>query len=176
MAASPPPAITPDTKDWTWVINRRCPECGFVAPAPTEVAARIEATIPRWTSALQRSDVAVRSDPHRWSVLEYGCHVRDVCRVFDGRLAQLLTTDAPTFADWDQDQAAIDGHYHEQPPGPIAADYARQAGQIAGRFARVRDDQWPRRGTRSNGSQFTVGTLAVYFLHDLEHHLHDVGG
>src|SRR4030095_15127985 len=21
--------IVPDTKDWTWVIDRRCPECGF---------------------------------------------------------------------------------------------------------------------------------------------------
>ena len=27
---------------------------------------------------------------------------------------------------------------------------------------------------RSNGSVFTVGTLAVYFLHDVEHHLHDL--
>lgn len=176
MAASQRTAITPDTKDWTWVINRRCPECGFVAPEPTEVAARIEATIPRWASALQLSDVAVRSDPHRWSVLEYGCHVRDVCRVFGGRLTQLLADDGPTFADWDQDQAAIDGLYHEQQPGPVADEYAGEAEQIAGRFARVSDEQWARPGTRSNGSQFTVGTLAVYFLHDLEHHLHDVGG
>ena len=22
-------AITPDTKDWTWVLQRPCPECGF---------------------------------------------------------------------------------------------------------------------------------------------------
>jgi hypothetical protein len=21
--------ITPDTKDWTWVVEERCPECGF---------------------------------------------------------------------------------------------------------------------------------------------------
>ena len=46
----------------------------------------------------------------------------------------------------------------------------------AGLFAAVGPDQWQRPGTRSNGSQFTVATLAVYFLHDLEHHLHDVGG
>ena len=23
--------ITPDDKDWTWVIEERCPECGFDA-------------------------------------------------------------------------------------------------------------------------------------------------
>jgi hypothetical protein len=28
MSAAPD-AITPDTKDWTWVLERACPECGF---------------------------------------------------------------------------------------------------------------------------------------------------
>ena len=23
--------IEPDTKDWTWVLDRPCPECGFEA-------------------------------------------------------------------------------------------------------------------------------------------------
>ena len=32
-----------------------------------------------------------------------------------------------------------------------------------------------RRGIRSNGSEFTILTLAQYFLHDVVHHLHDVG-
>jgi len=27
--------IQPDTKDWTWVLSQRCPECGFTA---TDVA------------------------------------------------------------------------------------------------------------------------------------------
>ncbi len=39
----------------------------------------------------------------------------------------------------------------------------------------VRDDQWDLRGTRSNGSKFTVATLGIYLVHDIEHHLHDVG-
>ena len=28
MSAAPD-AIVPDTKDWTWVLERPCPECGF---------------------------------------------------------------------------------------------------------------------------------------------------
>ena len=28
---TPDTAMTPDTKDWTWVLQRPCPECGFVA-------------------------------------------------------------------------------------------------------------------------------------------------
>ena len=33
--------ITPDDKDWTWVLERTCPECGFTASAvdATDVAA-----------------------------------------------------------------------------------------------------------------------------------------
>jgi hypothetical protein len=23
-------AIVPDTKDWTWALQRSCPECGFI--------------------------------------------------------------------------------------------------------------------------------------------------
>ena len=28
--------ITPDTKDWTWVLRERCPECGFDAFAVSD--------------------------------------------------------------------------------------------------------------------------------------------
>ena len=34
--------IVPDTKDWTWVLERRCPECGFdTSGFPAEVAAEL---------------------------------------------------------------------------------------------------------------------------------------
>ena len=34
---SSPEVITPDVKDWTWVLEQRCPECGFVL-VPEELA------------------------------------------------------------------------------------------------------------------------------------------
>ena len=37
----------------------------------------------------------------------------------------------------------------------------------------VEGAQWEHRGSRS-GTEFTVRTLAVYMLHDIEHHLDDV--
>ncbi len=42
--------------------------------------------------------------------------------------------------------------------------------------ASVRVDDVANPGRRSNGSVFTVETLAKYFLHDLEHHVRDVSG
>jgi hypothetical protein len=40
----------------------------------------------------------------------------------------------------------------------------------------VQAEELGRLGRRSNGSVFTVETLGKYFLHDLEHHAHDVAG
>ena len=36
-------------------------------------------------------------------------------------------------------------------------------------------DQWGWAGTRSNDSQLTAATLGAYLVHDLVHHLHDLG-
>jgi hypothetical protein len=47
--------------------------------------------------------------------------------------------------------------------------------QVSDRFAGVQEGEWSRTGVRSNGSRFTVLTLGQYMLHDLAHHLVDVG-
>ena len=43
-------------------------------------------------------------------------------------------------------------------------------------YGSVSGSQWDRPGRRSNGSVFTVLSLARYHLHDVEHHLVDVSG
>ena len=84
--------IEPDTKDWTWTLERACPECGFDAPAldlaRVPGALRDNATL--WEVVLGTDDAAVRPSPHVWSPLEYACHVRDVHRLFGERLARML--------------------------------------------------------------------------------------
>ncbi|WP_125610933.1 DinB family protein [Specibacter cremeus] len=169
-------AITPDTKDWTWVLRRPCPECGFTADntTPAAVASTIPALLPRWQGALKRQDADVRPDDSTWSTLEYACHVRDVFGVFEARLNLMLGQDNPTFADWDQDQAAVDGDYAGQDPAVVARELAQAGTDAASAFASVTEEDWGRRGLRSNGSAFTVLTLSQYFLHDVIHHLHDV--
>ena len=170
--------VEPDTKDWTWVIEKPCPECGFDAAAVplAGLPDLVRANAAAWPAVLARPDVRHRPDPGTWSPLEYGCHVRDACRVFGDRLTLMLTVDDPLFANWDQDATAIEQDYPAQDPARVAADLVNNAAQIADGFAAVRPDQWGRTGRRSNGSVFTVDTLARYFTHDPVHHLHDVGG
>ncbi len=171
------PAITPDDKDWTWTLRERCPDCGFTAAEVTaaEVAGLVRAFTEPWPTVLARPDGAQRPAPSTWSPLEYACHVRDVCRLFEERLGLMLTQESPTFANWDQDETAVSDAYGEQDPGRVAAELTEAGASFAAAYARVPDGGWGRTGIRSNGSEFTVLTLGQYGLHDLRHHLWDVG-
>jgi hypothetical protein len=125
---------------------------------------------------MRRVDVGERPTEDRWSPLEYGCHVRDLFRIFDGRLVLMLTEDNPTFENWDQDATAAEGDYGTQHPGTVATALYEAASVLAGRFENVEEGQWKRPGTRSNGSLFTVESLGIYLIHDPVHHLWDVSG
>jgi SAM-dependent methyltransferase len=168
--------ITPDTKDWTWVLDRPCPECGFDAvDAPLDrLPEGIRDNAAAFVAALAGPDVALRPDPATWSVLEYAAHVRDVHRVFDERVALMLAEDEPCFENWDQNAAAVEGRYGEQEPALVAAELVAAAERVAERYAGVPGRAWERAGRRSNGSRFTVASLGRYHLHDVVHHRHDV--
>lgn len=169
-------AIEPDTKDWTWVLAEPCPDCGYDASAirPTDVAARIRRDADGWVARLAGASVTERPAPGVWSVLEYGCHVRDVHRIFSERVHLMLAEDDPRFPNWDQDEAARTDHYASQQPGTVAGELQRAAAAVADVYASVPVDAWSRRGLRSNGSEFTIATIALYHLHDVVHHTWDV--
>jgi hypothetical protein len=100
--------------------------------------------------------------------------VRDVYRIYDQRLALMLTEDAPRFANWDQDETAVRDRYDEQDPAQVATALGEAATTLADRFDGVAGDQWQRTGHRSDGARFTVASFARYFVHDPIHHLDDV--
>ena len=170
--------IVPDDKDGTWVLERPCPECGFGAHvvALHEVPASLRDLVGGWQQVLVPDDVAERPLPDRWSPLEYGCHVRDVFRIFDARLQLMLAHDGATFENWDQDATAAEERYALHDPTRVSLELAEAGEALALRFAQVEGPEWEHRGLRSNGSEFTVVTLAVSLLHDPIHHLWDVSG
>ena len=170
------PAIEPDTKDWTWVLDRPCADCGFDAATVRreEVKNRIYANASAWQRVLEQPGVAHRPSTGVWSPLEYACHVRDVHRVFGERVQMMLAVDDPLFENWDQDEAAVHGAYGEQDPAVVANELVAAAADVSGLYGSVEDGAWDRPGRRSNGSVFTITSIARYHLHDVEHHLHDV--
>lgn len=173
---SEPVAPVPEDRDWTYVITEGCAECGFVPFDPVLAPGRIRAVVPRFREVLARPSAADRPAPAVWSPLEYACHVRDVCRTMGHRVELMVATDGAWFANWDQDATAIEDRYWAQDPATVADELAAAAEDAAAVIEAVSGDTWQRRGIRSNGSEFTVATLAVYFLHDVDHHLHDVDG
>jgi hypothetical protein len=169
-------AIIPDTKDWTWVLRQPCPECGLDTRTiqPADVPALTRANAAAWPAVLAAPLAGRRPEPGTWSALEYGCHVRDVFRLFAVRLGLMLQADDPLFPNWDQDETAAADRYAEQDPARVAADLVAAGGVLAASFAAVTGDQWARTGRRSDGAAFTVATFARYFVHDPIHHLNDV--
>ncbi|KQX66657.1 DinB family protein [Angustibacter sp. Root456] len=168
--------IPPDTKDWTWVLERRCPQCGLesASVALADVPDLLRDNAKAWADVLSRADAQARPEATVWSPLEYACHVRDVHRVFGPRYRQMLDADDPQFANWDQDVAALDGDYEHQQPSSVAGELSAAAQEAAELLAGVTPEQADRAGRRSNGSRFTVTSLARYHLHDVVHHLRDV--
>jgi DinB family protein len=167
--------ITPDGKDWTWVLRQPCPECGFdtASFAREEVGAMLRANALAWQPVLSDDSARVRPRTDVWSPLEYGCHVRDVFRLYAIRLDLMLAKDDPLFANWDQDETAIAERYGEQDPAVVSAEVVESADALAAAFDAVAGDQWERTGRRSDGAIFTVESFARYFIHDPIHHLHD---
>lgn len=169
-------AITPDTKDWTWVLDKPCDECGFSSAEVVfdDIPRLIRENAAAWVPVLARADVAVRPNDHTWSPLEYAAHVRDVFRIFAVRLGLMLSEDDPLFANWDQDATAVAERYNEQDPATVGRDLALAAESLADALAGVGEQDRGRTGRRSDGARFTVTTLAPYLLHDAAHHIHDV--
>jgi hypothetical protein len=176
-----PGPSTPDTADWTWVLTRPCPDCGFDAETirPAAVPGVLKEAGRRYAAVLAPQDVRARPGAGVWSPLEYTCHVRDVCAVMTGRLEQILAgggTGSVRFADWDQDAAAVEGKYWQSDPYVVRGEVETACATAALAFARPKGVQWDWEGLRSDGSPFTALTLARYFVHDLTHHLWDVAG
>ncbi len=168
--------ITPDTKNWTWVLERPCPECGFDASSfpCLDVASAIRQNAAAWPDLLALPTARTRPTAEQWSTLEYACHVRDVFRLFDKRLELMLEHHDPLFENWEQDRTAVEDRYIEQDPERVAAELQAAGAALAERFDAVPPGSWSRTGRRGDGAEFTIDSFSRYLLHDPVHHLHDV--
>lgn len=167
-----------DSKDWTWVLERVCGECGYDVRDfdRDQIGDMIRANAEEWVDVLSGDpdDLRLRPRPDKWSPLEYAFHVRDVYELYDQRLDLMLTEDAPKYPNWDQDATAIEKNYRDADPAVISEELTAMAEQLASRFDTVSGDAWTRTGFRSDGAAFTVESFARYLIHDPVHHLWDV--
>jgi hypothetical protein len=169
--------IVPEDKDWTWVLERGCPECGFDASVcvDAEVAALTRNNATAWRRLFEAGRIRPgRPDDATWSSLEYACHVRDVFRRYDERIALMQSHDDPLFPNWDQDTSAVEERYESQEPEHVIEELSAAAESLAVRLDRMTGDEWQRPGRRSDGASFTISSIARYMIHDPVHHVWDV--
>jgi hypothetical protein len=101
--------------------------------------------------------------------------VRDVHRVYAGRVGRMLAEDGPHYENWDQDATATQERYGEQDPATVARELQAAGAELGALFSSVSGDGWDRTGFRSDGAAFTIDSIGRYYLHDIVHHLYDVG-
>ena len=142
---------------------------------PDAVAGLIRGNAIVWDEMLAQGMIQPgRRDVAAWSSLEYACHVRDVYRRYDDRIALMLAEHDPLFPNWDQDASAVDERYDEQDPQQVVNELRSAAEGLAARLDRVTPPEWTRPGRRSDGASFTLESICRYMIHDPIHHVWDV--
>ncbi|MET0323994.1 MAG: DinB family protein [Ilumatobacteraceae bacterium] len=157
-----------------------CAVCGFVwddVPAE-EVVPRSTAAALAIAAQLDAAGAVTtqRPAPDRWSMLEYGGHVRDVILNLRERIILGAVEDNPVPKPM-YGTARVDlGLYAADAPDVVADELAIAADLFARTFAALTPEQlarpifygWPEAATR------TLLWVAAQTVHEAEHHLGDV--
>lgn len=151
-----------------------CRICGFTSRLTRQdtIAEVLLEYAAGWQRLLRTPGVSSRrTGVSAWSLLESGCHVRDMCLLFHNRLDAILgqSVIAPRLSvGADTDTAR---RYRDEEPQQVAEELGRAAGAPARRLAALTDDDWDRDGPRLSDPRLTVGFLTRHLLHDIAHDL-----
>lgn len=157
-----------------------CEICGFAweSVSDDDIPTRIirGTKIISDTLRSDRSDIAARPAPDRWSALEYAAHVRDVLLHVRDRLVIGLSEDNPEFKPLYREERVDFGLYAADTPPVVAAELDIAAALFARTFLAIRPDQldrpcqylYPVPATRS------LRWMGQQVVHEVAHHGDDI--
>lgn len=157
-----------------------CAECGYefesldrphILHALTALAGELRELLDSADAPLLRTHPRQGS----WSVLEYGCHVRDVLRFQCDRVAAAQAEDVPRFTSMRRDERAVEEHYNEQDPRVVSGQLSAAAGDLAATLTALDEAGWLRTGSYPWPVRAvrTVEWIGQRTVHELAHHLFD---
>lgn len=156
-----------------------CPVCGFARETvePGDVAPRVGAAVDGLAGLLagDPATLAARPEPGRWSVLEYGAHVRDVMIALRERTLTAAVEDEPTGVPIHRDERVDLGFYALDDPATVADELRAAGGLYLRTTAALPDGYLARRLVYSpvTPARVTIEWLGTQAVHESEHHLLD---
>lgn len=158
-----------------------CRQCGFRSHLirSDAVADALREYTAGWQRLLQTPGLARRrTSVPVWSLLECGCHIRDMCLLFHIRLDAILgkSTITPRYMAGMATRPSANcpdtvPHYRDEEPQHVAEELGRAAEALAHRLAMLTTDDWNRDDPRLSDPRLTVGFFTRHLLHDIAHDL-----
>ncbi len=158
---------------------RACGQCGFVRSevGVADVAARVGSAVDGFVRVV--TDAGARAEqrpsPTRWSVLEYGAHLRDVLLSLRERTLLASIEDHPTGTPIHRDERVDLGFYRLDSARDVCDELTGASRLYLRTYAALPDGFLKRRLLYSpvTPEEVTVAWLGTQAVHECEHHLGD---
>ena len=158
---------------------RSCSECGFVwnALSKIAVASRMSDAVEAFVGVIQRAgaNVVLRPTPQRWSILEYGGHLRDVLVSIRERIVLASVLDVPVGTALYRDERIDLGFYAQDAATDVAAELQVVTYLFLKTIATL-PEHFEERGlvySTLTPLEVTIATTTLNAVHECEHHLRD---
>jgi hypothetical protein len=157
-----------------------CEVCGFVREGVTCSAsiAGIDESIDAFIGVIQGAgaDAVVRPESDRWSIVEYGAHLRDVLLSLRERTIVASVVDHPTGSPIYRDERVNLGFYSRDSIDDVINELRVSAGLLTRTIASLPEGFERRTLTYSPlfGGEVTIEWMAAQAFHEASHHLGDV--
>jgi hypothetical protein len=157
-----------------------CEVCGFRwnELGPHEVPSRLVHAVESFTTLILDADakVGLRPSAQRWSILEYGGHLRDVLISIRERIITACIVDDWTGPSIHREERIELGFYSPDLPAEVISELLVTSRLLVKTFEAVRADQLGREFIFStvSPSRVTILWAGAQAVHESEHHLADV--
>jgi hypothetical protein len=156
----------------------RCRQCGFTYELPPEdLLEQVAVGMAEVRSAVasvpeKRRDA--RPSPEVWSVNAYVAHLADAAAVITERVRRIATEDNPSLAYHQQDDAADEGRYDEQPADRLLERLGGTVEEFVDYTRSLPPSAWSRTGVHALAGPVTLSEIAHDMAHELRHHAEDI--
>jgi hypothetical protein len=156
-----------------------CAQCGFTwsTLARAEFAARMSSSVESFVDVIKKAGPSVRKRPseERWSILEYGGHLRDVILSIRERIVLASILDVPVGTPIFRDERVDLGFYAQDAASDVLVELQVATYLFLKTVATLPEKFEERKLIYSNRTplEITISGAMSNALHECEHHLGD---